>query len=302
MQKISVAIIGWGNVGRGCKRAIAENPDLFLAGVVRRPVSLGKQDPSLDNVKVVADIKELGKVDVALLSIPSREVPERIKEYQAMGICTVDSFDEHDRIVALKKDLDISAKAKKVVSIFATGWDPGTDSAIRAVMKVASYMGHTTTTFGGEKGGRSMGHTVAVKAIAGVKDAVALTLANGRGKQKRRVYVQLEAGADPETVAKAIQTDAYFRTEPTEVLFVKKIDKYNTLHHEGELERTGMQANQRYTVEGNNPELTANIMVSCARACVASRDRGEFGTYTFIERPLVDYLVGATLDEKLEGY
>lgn len=302
MQKISVAIIGWGNVGRGCKRAIAENPDLFLAGVVRRPVSLGKQDPSLDNVKVVADIKELGKVDVALLSIPSREVPERIKEYQAMGICTVDSFDEHDRIVALKKDLDINAKAKKVVSIFATGWDPGTDSAIRAVMKVASYMGHTTTTFGGEKGGRSMGHTVAVKAIAGVKDAVALTLANGRGKQKRRVYVQLEAGADPETVAKAIQTDAYFRTEPTEVLFVKKIDKYNTLHHEGELERTGMQANQRYTVEGNNPELTANIMVSCARACVASRDRGEFGTYTFIERPLVDYLVGATLDEKLEGY
>lgn len=302
MQKISVAIIGWGNVGRGCKRAIAENPDLFLAGVVRRPVSLGKQDPSLDNVKVVADIKELGKVDVALLSIPSREVPERIKEYQAMGICTVDSFDEHDRIVALKKDLDINAKAKKVVSIFATGWDPGTDSAIRAVMKVASYMGHTTTTFGGEKGGRSMGHTVAVKAIAGVKDAVALTLANGRGKQKRRVYVQLEAGADPETVAKAIQTDAYFRNEPTEVLFVKKIDKYNTLHHEGELERTGMQANQRYTVEGNNPELTANIMVSCARACVASRDRGEFGTYTFIERPLVDYLVGATLDEKLEGY
>lgn len=302
MQKISVAIIGWGNVGRGCKRAIAENPDLFLAGVVRRPVSLGKQDPSLDNVKVVADIKELGKVDVALLSIPSREVPERIKEYQAMGICTVDSFDEHDRIVALKKDLDINAKAKKVVSIFATGWDPGTDSAIRAVMKVASYMGHTTTTFGGEKGGRSMGHTVAVKAITGVKDAVALTLANGRGKQKRRVYVQLEAGADPETVAKAIQTDAYFRNEPTEVLFVKKIDKYNTLHHEGELERTGMQANQRYTVEGNNPELTANIMVSCARACVASRDRGEFGTYTFIERPLVDYLVGATLDEKLEGY
>lgn len=302
MQKISVAIIGWGNVGRGCKRAIAENPDLFLAGVVRRPVSLGKQDPSLDNVKVVADIKELGKVDVALLSIPSREVPERIKEYQAMGICTVDSFDEHDRIVVLKKDLDINAKAKKVVSIFATGWDPGTDSAIRAVMKVASYMGHTTTTFGGEKGGRSMGHTVAVKTIAGVKDAVALTLANGRGKQKRRVYVQLDAGADPETVAKAIQTDAYFRTEPTEVLFVKKIDKYNTLHHEGELERTGMQANQRYTVEGNNPELTANIMVSCARACVASRDRGEFGTYTFIERPLVDYLVGATLDEKLEGY
>ena len=104
MQKISVAIIGWGNVGRGCKRAIAENPDLYLAGVVRRPISLKQQDPSLSNTKVVADIRELGKVDVALLSLPSREVPERIKEYHALGICTVDSFDEHERIPALKKE------------------------------------------------------------------------------------------------------------------------------------------------------------------------------------------------------
>ncbi|MBQ7413243.1 MAG: diaminopimelate dehydrogenase [Alphaproteobacteria bacterium] len=302
MQKISVAIIGWGNVGRGCKRAIAENPDLFLAGVVRRPISLKQQDPSLENTKVVADIRELGKVDVALLSIPSREVPERVKEYQAMGICTVDSFDEHERIPALKKDLDINAKAKRVVSIFGTGWDPGTDSGIRAIMKIASYTGHTTTTFGGEKGGRSMGHTVAVKAIEGVKDAVALTLANGRGKQKRRVYVELVTGADPEKVAKTIQADSYFRNEPTEVLFVKKIDKYNTLHHEGDLERTGMQVNQRYTIEGNNPELTANVMVSCVRACIAARERNEFGTYTFIERPLIDYLAGSTLEEKLEGY
>ena len=302
MQKISVAIIGWGNVGRGCKRAIAENPDLYLAGVVRRPISLKQQDPSLANTKVVSDIRELGKVDVALLSLPSREVPERIKEYHSLGICTVDSFDEHERIPALKKDLDINAKAKQVVSIFATGWDPGTDSGIRAIMKIASFTGHTTTTFGGEKGGRSMGHTVAVKAIEGVKDAVALTLANGRGKQKRRVYVELLKDADPEKVAKAIQADAYFRNEPTEVLFVKKIDKYNTLHHEGDIERTGMQVNQRYTLEGNNPELTANVMVSCVRACIAARSRGEFGTYTFIERPLIDYLSGATLDEKLEGY
>ena len=302
MQKISVAIIGWGNVGRGCKRALAENPDLYLAGVVRRPISLGKTDPTLENVKVVADIRELGKVDVALLSIPSREVPDRIREYQEYGICTVDSFDEHDRIPALKKDLDINAKAKRVVSIFSTGWDPGTDSGIRAIMKIASYTGHTTTTFGGEKGGRSMGHTVAVKAIEGVKDAVALTLANGPGKQKRKVYVELVPGADPEKVAKTIQADSYFRNEPTEVLFVKSIDKYNTLHHEGDIERTGMQAKQRYVVEGTNPELTANIMVSCARACIAARDRNEYGTYTFIERPLIDYLAGSTLDEKLEGY
>ena len=83
--------------------------------------------------------------------------------------------------------------------------------------------------------------------------------------------------------------------------FEKSIDKYNTLHHAGSIERTGMQVNQRYDVAGINPEFTANVMVCCARACMAAKEKGEFGTFTFIERPLIDYLAG-TLEEKLEGY
>ncbi|MBO7257344.1 MAG: hypothetical protein J6V11_00205, partial [Alphaproteobacteria bacterium] len=67
-------------------------------------------------------------------------------------------------------------------------------------------------------------------------------------------------------------------------------------------ERTGMQVNQRYDVAGINPEFTANIMVSCVRACVAAKNKGEFGSYTFIERPLTEYIAGSTLEEKLEGY
>jgi diaminopimelate dehydrogenase len=147
-----------------------------------------------------------------------------------------------------------------------------------------------------------MGHTVAVKAIEGVEDAVALTLANGRGKQKRRVYVQLAEGAQEAQVEKAIKKDVYFADAPTEVLFVKDINKYNTLHHEGEVERTAMEVHQMYRVSGENPEFTANVMVSCVRACIAAKERGEFGAYTLIERPLIDCLPGATLEEKLEGY
>ena len=167
MQKISVAIVGWGNVGRGCKRAISECSDLVLAGVVRRASSLKYDDPDLENTVVVSDIKELGQVDVALLCIPSREVPERVKQYHEMGINTIDSYDEHSRIVSLRRELDISAKSKKVVSITAAGWDPGTDSALRALMKIVSITGFTSTTFGGENGGRSMGHTVQVKQVPG---------------------------------------------------------------------------------------------------------------------------------------
>ena len=147
-----------------------------------------------------------------------------------------------------------------------------------------------------------MGHTVQVKQVPGVRDAVALTLANGRGKHKRKVYVELQKDADFEAVEKAIITDPYFKNDPTEVIAVKSINKYNTLNHSVCVERTGMQVNQKYEAEGVNPEFTANIMVSCVRACVKAYLDEDYGTYTFIERPLVDYLPGVTLDEKLEGY
>lgn len=302
MQKISVAIVGWGNVGRGCKRAIEECSDMVLAGVVRRPTSIKNEDPALENTRVVSDITKLKDVDVALLCIPSREVPERIRQYQDLGYCTVDSYDEHDKILSVRRESEINAQVKKTVHIIGAGWDPGTDSAIRAIMKLVSITGHTTTTFGGTTGGRSMGHTVFVKNIEGVKNAVALTLANGRGKQKRKVYIELLPDADLEKIESTIKNDPYFTNDPVEIEVVKSIDKYNTLHHAGSVERTGMQVNQRYDVAGINPEFTANIMVSCVRACMTAKNKGEFGTYTFIERPLTDYIAGSTLEEKLEGY
>ena len=302
MQKISVAIVGWGNVGRGCKRAVEECSDMVLAGVVRRPSTVSIEETELQNTRVVSDITKLKNVDVALLCIPSREVPERIKQYQDLGYCTVDSYDEHDKIAAVRRDNDINAKIKKTVSIIGAGWDPGTDSAIRAIMKLVSITGHTTTTFGGATGGRSMGHTALVKNLSGVKNAVVLTMANGRGKHKRKVYVELLPDADVTVVEKIIKADSYFADAPVEIEVVKSIDKYNTLHHAGSIERTGMQVNQRYDIAGINPEFTANIMVSCARACMTAKAKNDFGAFTFIERPLTDYMAGSTIDEKLEGY
>ena len=303
MRKINVAIIGWGNVGRGCKRAIAECDDMRLVGVVRRPASLYKNREELQDTVVVSDVSELvNKPDVVLLCIPSREIPEKTKIYQKMGYCTVDSYDEHEKILALKREDDIYAKSSKTVSVVSSGWDPGTDSVVRALMKMVSITGRTTTTFGGEKGGRSMGHTAVVKTFEGVVDAVALTLANGRGGQKRRVYVQTEKGADEKAIEKAIKKDAYFVNDPTEVLFVPNINKYNTLHHEAEVERTAQEVNQKYMVEGNNPEFTANVMVASARATMNAKARGDYGAYTLLELPLIDFLPGAGLEEKLEGY
>lgn len=303
MEKIAVAVVGYGNVGRACKRAIEECPDLILSGVVRRPATVGDDEPELRNTHVAVDIRELPiKSDVALLCVPSRELPIKLQEYQELGVCTVDSFDERAKIIQLKQEADVNAKIHKVTSIIASGWDPGTDSAVRAMMKIAAITGQTTTTYGGEKGGRSMGHTALVKSIAGVKNAVVLTYAVGRGKQRRTAFIEVEKGADVPAIEKTIQADAYFLGVPVTVQVVPSIDKYNTLRQEVSIERSAIDVKQRYDLSGINPEFTANIMTSCARAAIIARDKGDFGAFTFIERPLIDYISGADVYEKLAKY
>lgn len=84
---------------------------------------------------VVKDIKELKDVDVAILATPTRSVEKYAKEILAMGINTVDSFDIHTQITALRRSLDESAKAGNAVAIISAGWDPGSDSVVRTSWK-----------------------------------------------------------------------------------------------------------------------------------------------------------------------
>ena len=195
MQKISVAIVGFGNIGRACKQAIEDTQDMVLSGVIRRNPINKELHEELQNTQVASNIKDLKiKPDVVLLCIPTRELIEKSAYYRSLGYNTVDSFDEHTKIFTYKRQADIHAKATKTVSMIGCGWDPGSDSGIRKIMDIVMPSGKTTTTFGGKKGGRSMGHTAFARAVEGVKDAVALTLAHGRGSHKRSVYVELEKG------------------------------------------------------------------------------------------------------------
>ena len=127
MEKIKVAIVGYGNIGKYSLEAVEAAPDMECVGVVRRNGSAAGF-PELASYKVVSDIRELGKVDVAILATPSRKVKENAEKYLAMGINTVDSFDIHTEICDLRAALDPLAKANGAVSIISAGWDPGSDS------------------------------------------------------------------------------------------------------------------------------------------------------------------------------
>ena len=100
MKKVRAAIVGYGNIGHYVLEALQAAPDFEIAGVVRRAGAENKPE-ELANYAVVKDIKELGEVDVAILCTPTRSVEKYAKEYLAMGINTVDSFDIHTGIVDL---------------------------------------------------------------------------------------------------------------------------------------------------------------------------------------------------------
>ena len=289
MEKIKVAIVGYGNIGKYALQALREAPDMEIAGIVRRkgPENLPKE---LEGYKVVKDIDELGKVDVAILATPTRSVEEYAKQYLAKGINTVDSFDIHTQIVDLRRSLDEAAKKGGAVSIISAGWDPGSDSVVRTLMESLAPKGISYTNFGP---GRSMGHSVCVRSKAGVKDALSMTIPVGQGIHRRMVYVELEEGADLDEVTRAIKADPYFASDETHVFQVDSVDALNDVGHGVNLVRKGVSGqthNQlfEFNMKINNPALTAQVLVNVARASM----RQQPGCYTMIEIPVIDYLPG----------
>ncbi|MCH5318624.1 MAG: diaminopimelate dehydrogenase [Paramuribaculum sp.] len=288
MSKIKAAVVGYGNIGRFVVDALLEAPDFEIAGIVRR--SIANLPPELAPFKVVTDIHELGKVDVAILCTPTREVEHYAEKLLAEGINTVDSYDIHTSIVDLRSRLDKIAKQHGTVAIISAGWDPGSDSVVRTLLQAAAPKGVTYTNFGP---GMSMGHSVCVKSKPGVKDALSMTIPLGTGIHRRMVYVELEPGASLEEVTRLVKEDPYFASDETHVFAVPSVDEIKDMGHGVEMIRKGVSGkthSQRFEFRMaiNNPALTAQILVGVARAAMIQRP----GAYTMIEIPVIDLLPG----------
>lgn len=282
---IKVAILGYGNIGKYAEQAVLSAPDMELVGVYHHR----------DNLEAI-------DADVVLLCTPTRAVEQFASFFAQRGICTVDSFDIHNQIYALRTTLMPLCVANKSVSVISAGWDPGSDSMIRALLLALAPKGITYTNFGP---GRSMGHSVAAKAVNGVKDALSMTIPLGTGVHRRMVYVELEQGADFKAVEAAILADDYFAHDETHVIAVPNVDALNNVAHGVNLVRSGVSGathNQRFefNMTINNPALTAQVMVSSARAAYRMQQRGQYGAKTMIELAPIDLLPG-TEQELIES-
>lgn len=284
---IRTVIVGFGNIGESVLEALLESPDFSVVGIV-------VTNSHLLNIKtdlpVADDINKFENVQVAILCTPSRMIPLLAESILSKGINTVDAYDMHSGIYELREKLDKIAKENNTASITAAGWDPGTDSAVRALMEIMAPKGITYTDFGP---GMSMGHSVAAKAIKGVKNALSMTIPLGTGLHRRIIYVELNDDSDFFSLSKLIKEDDYFAHDETHVIQVSDIKALEDKGHGVNISRKGVSGithnqNIKFAMSINNPALTGQILVACARAVVKQAP----GCYTMIEIPLIDMIPG----------
>lgn len=287
---IRVAVIGYGHIGISAAQAVLLAPDMDLVGIVELPARLEDLKKANPTLPFYADFHDLPqKPDVAVLCVPTRTVEKIAPAYLAEGIHTVDCFDMHgDPFIHLKATLDPIAREHGCTAIMGAGVDPGISTMIRALFEVWAPTGLTYVNFGP---GMSMGHTVAAKSYAGVRDALSITRPGDPGCHKRDLYLEIEPGADFEEVKTRILADPYFCHDDVRVFQVNDVTPLIDTGHRIHIFRKGGSSgidNQLLTFETtfHNPASTAQVIISTARACT----RLQPGAHTMLEVPLYAFL------------
>ncbi len=306
---INVAIVGYGNLGRGVESALKQNKDMTLFGVFTRrdPKSLN----TLTGAKVyhIDDILNYkNEIDVLILCGGSAtDLPEQTPML-AKDFCVIDSFDTHAKIPEHFENVDKFAKAGNNVAIISGGWDPGMFSINRLYAECILPVGSTYTFWGK---GVSQGHSDAIRRLNGVLDARQYTIPiekalnsvrrgenpqlTTREKHLRECFVVAKDGADLNKIENEIKTmPNYFADYDTIVHFITKEEmekNHSSLPHGGNVIRsgkTGLNNENNHVVEykitlDSNPEFTSSVLVAYARACVRMKKEGFVGCKTVFD-------------------
>ena len=174
-MKIKIGICGYGNLGKGVELAIAQNLDMELAAIFtrRQPAESLKINSNVPVVHVDCAADWTDKIDVMILCGGSaNDLPKQTPQFAKL-FNTVDSFDNHSKILEHLENVNASAKAGNKISVISVGWDPGMFSVMRLYSNAIIPNGCTHTFWGK---GVSQGHSDAVRGINGVSDAIQYTI------------------------------------------------------------------------------------------------------------------------------
>lgn len=313
-ERIRVGIVGYGNLGKGVRKALSRNKDFKLEAIFTR------RDPArmaIDEGEIAAGVKFVSiygvydyveTIDVAILCGGSAaDLPE---QGPALAILfnTVDSFDNHARIPAYFDRIDKVAREANTLSLVSAGWDPGLFSLNR-LLSACVLPGGMSHTFWGR--GVSQGHSDAIRKVEGVKDGIQYTIPlqealerirrgdnayfTAAQKHRRLCFVVPEEGADLETIASSIKNmPTYFADYETEVHFIPAEElerEHGGMPHGGTVIGTGMTGvGHRQRIEfglnlESNPEFTGSVLVAYARAVHRLSREGRNGAITVFDVP-----------------
>ena len=305
-----IAILGYGNLGRGVEAAVAQNDDLELVAVFTRrdPASIRLHTPGVPVLSADRAPEWKNAVDVLVLCGGSAtDLPVQTPRYAAL-FNVVDSFDTHARIPEHFAAADAAAKAAGKLCLISCGWDPGLFSLARVYANAVLPLGKDETFWGR---GVSQGHSDAIRRIEGVADARQYTVPiqaavdavrrgeqpvlTARDKHLRECWVVAEEGADKARIEREIKTmPYYFDQYDTTVHFISAEElarDHAGLPHGGSVLRggvTGWENEHRHTVEfslklDSNPEFTGSVLAACARAVHRMHAAGMSGCRTLLD-------------------
>ena len=325
-MSIRIGIFGYGNLGRGIESAIRQNEDMELVAVFTR------RDPATLKINiegaVVAradDVESfIGKIDVMILCGGSAtDLPVQTPAL-AKHFSVVDSFDTHARIPEHLAVVDAAAREGGNTAMISVGWDPGMFSLARLYAGAVLPDGKDYTFWGK---GVSQGHSDAIRRIEGVANAKQYTIPieaaldavrsgsepelTARQKHLRECFVVAKEGADKARIEREIkEMPNYFADYDTIVHFITEeelLRDHAGIPHGGFVIRTGKTG---FSLENNhvieyslkldsNPEFTASVIVSFARATYRMKKEGAVGCKTVFDIPPV-YLSPKGRDELIK--
>lgn len=330
-EPLNIVIVGLGNIGRKVFSLTCGSQEFNLVGVVTRNFERARHDLGSD-IRIYGEDDEswINLVDVAILCGGSKDDLPVQGPYYASLVNTVDSFDTHAHVggyidpktrastLGYYRTMDLIAKATGHTAGVCFGWDPGWFSLMRGLFLATLGEGVRVYAFYGltPLGGYSMGHTNAAKGVLGVADAIQLTHAIPEAIERvragenptfepgdmhwREVLVALEPEADAERVRhEIVSMPDYYEPYRTTVEFVSAEElaqRVPGMPHDGLVIARSYIGMMEFKVEWpSNPLVTANILLSSARAVVRMNREGCFGAFTALHTP-VDYLLSAGTD------
>jgi len=311
-DQIRVAILGYGNLGRGVELALRANPDMCLTAFFTRrdPASVRTLTPGVPVYGTEKLLEMQSEIDVLVLCGGSAtDLPVQSVEY-AKYFNIIDSFDNHAKIPEHFDAVDESARSGGKTALISVGWDPGMFSLQRLLGNCILPNGSDYTFWGK---GVSQGHSDAIRRIEGVKNGKQYTIPvpealervrsgenpelTTRQKHTRECFVVAEGGADLDRIEREIKTmPNYFEPYDTTVHFIsqEELDRDHAgIPHGGFVMRSGVTGEHGETKQmieyslklGSNPEFTASVLVCCARAVYRMNQNGQTGCKTIFDVP-----------------